>query len=90
MEELTTTKPENGISIKRKVTLVIKLEVSEPVPVEGGDGLFVTKLTHPALGGSLLLPHGEDRDIALKSVAIDPKDLNPVGELFRQLNEWRK
>jgi hypothetical protein len=84
------TMQENGISTMRKMKLVIELEMSDPEPVGDGEGLFITKLTHPALGGSLLVPHGADRQLALSAVTIDPKELNPVGELFRQLRELRK
>lgn len=88
--ETATQEPQNGISTKRKIKLVIELEISDPKPSLDGNGLFTTKLTHPALGGSLLVVHGENREVALSAVAVDPKELNPVGELFRQVREFCK
>lgn len=89
-DEMEIKMSQNGISNMKKMKLVLELEVGDPVESVETPGLFVTKLTHPALAGGLIVAHGKDRTQLLSSVAIDPKELNPVGEMFKQLRELRK
>jgi hypothetical protein len=67
--------------------VILKLRVSKPVERADRPGQFETMLTHPSLTGSLVLAHGEDRNVLLGAVSIDPKEINPVGELIRTLRE---
>lgn len=72
----------------RKKVVLLQVEVSDPIE-SAESAQFITRLTHPSLTGELLLTHGADRDLLLKAITVDIKEIDPVSALFRNLRELK-
>ena len=63
----------------------VNLTVSNPIDL--GEGVFKTELTHPRLDGVLSIVHGaKNRDVALDDIGISlTDDINVVVGMISQL-----
>jgi hypothetical protein len=75
----------SGGNIRRFILL--EVEVHDPELSNEESELFTTKLTHASLAGALILAHGVDREMLLRAVSVDEKEIDPVRVLFEQVRE---
>lgn len=76
-------------AVECKIAIELKLSQAERVP--GTSDLFMSKLSHPALSGELIIYHTEEgREHILQSITADPRFINPVKELVGRFREFVK